>query len=210
MSLWGSKRNALLYSQSNDFQLPYGKKLAYTAGIKHGDKVLDMGCGTGELTAFLAETVGKQAPVVGVDPDKERIELAVQKHCGNHENITFVNSDSSNQFPHRGEQYYDVYFSSFALQWLNAYEKKTFITTAFESLKPGGKIAIQSHDGDYEKVSEITKLLVKDDSSGISMIQAHLVNKSEIETLLRKAGFTLPYTVNMFKRLIHSPPLKIS
>ena len=194
MSVWGTKRNALLYSQSNDFQLHYGKRLAYTAEIIRGDKVLDMGCGTGELTAFLAGIVGKQAPVVGVDPDKERIELAVQKHCVIHENISFVNGDSSSQFPHRGEEYYDVHFSNFVFQWLNPNEKETFLDTAFKSLKPGGKIAIQSHEGLPVNMSEVAHLFVDDDCKAIGTVQSYVVNKSEIETLLRRAGFTLLYS----------------
>ena len=38
--------------------------------IKPGHKILDMGCGTGELTRFLAELVGENGEVVGVDPDE--------------------------------------------------------------------------------------------------------------------------------------------
>ncbi|CAB4034132.1 Hypothetical predicted protein [Paramuricea clavata] len=71
-----------------------------------------MGCGTGEVTAFLAEMVGKQTQVVGVDPDIERIKVAVQQRSGGHENITFVHGDSSSTFPHFNEQYYDVHFGT--------------------------------------------------------------------------------------------------
>ena len=184
MSVWGSKRNALLYSQSNEFQMQHGKKLAYTAGIKPGHKILDMGCGTGELTAYLADIAGKQAQIVGVDPDNERIKLAIQKHSGIHQNITFVNGNSSNQFPHRGEQYYDLHFSNFVIQWLNADEKKTFIDIAFESLKPGGKIAILSHEKDHGKMSDvvIARLFVNDDKNRVETVKYYLINKSEIET----------------------------
>ena len=38
-----------------------------------GDTILDLGCGTGELSAYLAELVGPEGKVVAVDPDKERI-----------------------------------------------------------------------------------------------------------------------------------------
>ena len=38
-----------------------------------GDVILDLGCGTGELSAYLAEQVGPAGKVIGVDPDKERI-----------------------------------------------------------------------------------------------------------------------------------------
>ena len=43
---------------------------------KVGDVILDLGCGTGELSAYLAELVGPEGKVIGVDPDKERIQLA--------------------------------------------------------------------------------------------------------------------------------------
>ena len=43
-----------------------------------GDTILDLGCGTGELSAYLAELVGPEGKVVAVDPDKERILLAQQ------------------------------------------------------------------------------------------------------------------------------------
>ena len=40
---------------------------------KAGDVILDLGCGTGELSAYLAELVGPRGKVIGVDPDKERV-----------------------------------------------------------------------------------------------------------------------------------------
>ena len=43
---------------------------------KVGDVILDLGCGTGELSSYLAELVGPEGKVIGVDPDKERIQLA--------------------------------------------------------------------------------------------------------------------------------------
>ena len=36
-----------------------------------GDVILDLGCGTGELSAYLAELVGAEGKVIAVDPDKE-------------------------------------------------------------------------------------------------------------------------------------------
>ena len=47
---------------------------------KAGDTILDLGCGTGELSAYLAELVGAEGKVIGVDPDKERIQLARETH----------------------------------------------------------------------------------------------------------------------------------
>ena len=192
------KQNAETYSQINDFQVQFGKNLATTAGIKPGDKVLDMGCGTGELTSFLAEKVGKEGQVVGVDPDVERIKIAIQKHSGTHENLIFQHGDSSSQFPHSNEQYYDIHFSNFVFQWLDADEKEIFAQTAFKCLKPEGKIAIQSAEYDAPIVKQAKNLITKDKLSPQTMNDTskkipiqYLVKKSVTETLLQNSGFLI-------------------
>ena len=64
---------------------------------KAGDVILDLGCGTGELSAHLAELVGPEGMVIGVDPDKERIQLAKEAHS-QIENLSFVEGSAIN-FP---------------------------------------------------------------------------------------------------------------
>ena len=51
-------------------------------------RVLDLGCGTGYLASVLAERVGPEGQVIGVDPDKKRTRLA-QKKYGGARNIAF-------------------------------------------------------------------------------------------------------------------------
>ena len=41
--------------------------------------MLDMGCGTGEITSFIADQVGEEGEVIGVDPDQERIKVCHSK-----------------------------------------------------------------------------------------------------------------------------------
>ena len=167
-----------------------------------------MGCGTGELTAFLVELVGKQTPVVGVDPDIERINVAVQKQSGIHENVTFVHGDSSSKFSHFNEQYYDVHFSSFVLQWLNADEMEKFIRTAFKILKPRGKVVIQSYEEDPAIARQTANIFLNNTDNKIAKVPTYFVNKSIIEILLTKAGFSLLYseyyrrTITLFDPII--------
>lgn len=97
-------------------QIEVGKKIVKQLGIKRGDKLLDMGCGTGEITAFIADLVGKNGQVVEMDPDQERIKVAVQKHikhCDKKRNISFKVGDSASHFPHSNQEHYDIHYSSY-------------------------------------------------------------------------------------------------
>ena len=47
---------------------------------KKGTKILDLGCGTGYFSKFLADLVGPDGQVVGVDPDWERIKVVMNRY----------------------------------------------------------------------------------------------------------------------------------
>ena len=102
-----------------------------------GDAILDLGCGTGELSAYLAELVGPEGKVVAVDPDKERILLAQQSYS-EVKSLSFVEGSASN-FPGIGTQSYDIVFSNQVIHWIP--NKEEVFKNVFESLKSGGKLA---------------------------------------------------------------------
>ena len=49
------------------------------SGLRSGDRVLDVGCGTGVVTRDLAQRVGHQGQVVGIDPSTRLIEEALRR-----------------------------------------------------------------------------------------------------------------------------------
>ncbi|XP_068733913.1 demethylmenaquinone methyltransferase-like [Montipora capricornis] len=103
-----------------------------------GDAILDLGCGTGELSAYLAELVGPEGKVIGLDPDEQRIQTARKSHR-NIKNLSFVEGSASNIseiFP----ESFDIIFSNYVLHWIP--DKQEAFKNMFASLKPGGKIAI--------------------------------------------------------------------
>src|SRR5580704_1455456 len=61
---------------SVDRQLQSGKMLVRDLAPRAGERVLDVGCGTGLLAQHIADLVGPTGHVLGVDPLPLRIELA--------------------------------------------------------------------------------------------------------------------------------------
>jgi 2-polyprenyl-3-methyl-5-hydroxy-6-metoxy-1,4-benzoquinol methylase len=55
---------------------PHSAHLLRLAGITRGMRVLDIGCGAGDVSMLLAELVGPEGAVVGVDMDAEILRLA--------------------------------------------------------------------------------------------------------------------------------------
>ena len=68
---------------SATYQLESGKRLAIDLGIGAGERVLDVGCGTGLLAEHVADLVGPEGRVLGIDPLPLRIEVAGAKARAN-------------------------------------------------------------------------------------------------------------------------------
>jgi ubiquinone/menaquinone biosynthesis C-methylase UbiE len=53
--------------------------LIAAAGVQAGQRVLDVGCGTGYFARLLVQAVGPGGQVVGIDPSQEMIDYARRK-----------------------------------------------------------------------------------------------------------------------------------
>ena len=151
-----------------------------------GDAILDLGCGTGELSAYLAELVGPEGNVVGVDPDKERIQLARKTHS-EIKNLSFLEGSASN-FPGMGSETYDIIFGNGVLHWIR--EKEQIFKNMFGSLSEGSKIAF--HYIDHIPPFELNayKQLNPENAEQISQIY-QCESRAQIEQYTLSAGFEI-------------------
>jgi ubiquinone/menaquinone biosynthesis C-methylase UbiE len=68
---------------SRNRQFQSGQRLVAALAIVPGERVLDVGCGTGLLAEHIADIVGSTGHVLGIDPLPLRIELAQAKARAN-------------------------------------------------------------------------------------------------------------------------------
>ena len=67
------------YDALSDHQFGNGKRLAAELGIRSGQRILDVGAGTGRLAEHLAGLAGSRRAIAAIDPLPHRIALAHQR-----------------------------------------------------------------------------------------------------------------------------------
>lgn len=123
--------NSSLYDKKHDFVAEYGKGLLDYIPKKNEQTILDLGCGTGTLTAQLVDLCSK---VVGVDSSQNMIEKA-QKQFGN---IEFKVCDAL-ALPFEAE--FDIVFSNAVFHWIN--DHNALLKNIHKALKPQGLLVCE-------------------------------------------------------------------
>lgn len=113
--------------------------------LKPGMNVLDVGCGTGTITSGIAELVGPNARVVGIDNNLTLIEKARQTYKGM-PGLSFEIADIYN-LPFYGE--FDIVTSARVLQWLS--KPKDALYQMIESTKRNGRVLVLDYN--HTKIS---------------------------------------------------------
>jgi trans-aconitate 2-methyltransferase len=137
--------DATLYQGSYAFVWQHGEQLLNLLSPQPGERILDVGCGTGQLTQQIALA---GAEVMGIDAAPSMIEQARQ----NYPDLKFAVADARD---FQVEQPFDAVFSNAALHWI--LEPDAVIRCIYQALKPGGRFVVEF--GGKGNVDKIVKAL---------------------------------------------------
>ena len=129
------------------------------AKIKPGDKVLDVGCGTGSLTLTAKSAAGRDGIVHGIDASPEMIEVARRKVPRSGSEVVFdVGLIEQLAFP---DATFDVVISRLVIHHLPDDLKHRGFAEILRVLKPGGSVLIADFSPPANPVlNHITSALV--------------------------------------------------
>lgn len=186
-------------------QFQSGQRLAADLGIAPGECVLDLGCGTGLLSEHIADLVGPQGRVVGIDPLPLRIELARSKK---RPNLSFEVADAYN-LDMLQDSSFDVVIMNAVFHWFP--EKTRPLLECARVLRPGGRVGIGTMlKGHRTRVHQIaSKVLSEPPFDRFPRPRAQLafpVDAEEMRAFFEMTGFsTMLIEVRESTRMWPSP-----
>lgn len=176
--------NAKLYDGSHSFVSKFGSSLIELLAPKKGEHILDVGCGTGDLTNKLYEY---GVEVVGLDQSINMVSEA----CKKYPHIKFIVEDVLKMQYHNE---FDAVFSNATLHWV----KKPYeaLSRIFNSLKCGGRfVADFGGKGNVQTITDEIIYQLKD--AGIeyrdSQFPWYFPSIGEFTSLMEKVGFRVTF-----------------
>jgi ubiquinone/menaquinone biosynthesis methyltransferases len=110
------------------------------AGVRPGQKILDLAGGTGDLTAKFSRLVGDSGEVVLADINDSMLKVGREKlrNKGLVNNIRYVQANAEAlPFP---DNYFDLITIGFGLR--NVTHKEQALASMYRALKPGGRLLV--------------------------------------------------------------------
>lgn len=172
--------DAGLYDSDHSYVQQYGGDLLPILNPKEGELILDLGCGTGDLSIKIAAA---GAHVIGIDSSPEMINQARMKYP----ELTFEQMDARN-FTLTSEV--DGVLSNAVLHWIP--EKDEVIRSLYRNLKPGGRIVLEfGGKGNVQTMlNALGKILVKHGLVRIAQSQFwYFPSLVEYAEALERGGF---------------------
>ena len=176
--------NVGLYEQKHSYVWEYGANLIEILTPQLDEYILDLGCGTGQLTAQIAATGAK---VVGLDAAED----AIAQCRRNYPQIEFIVSNGADFSLNKS---FDAVFSNAALHWIHT--PAAAVKCIYRALKPRGRFVAEFGGKDNIKqiVTAINLALNEPNYN-----PWYFPSIGEYTTLLEQQGFEVNYA-SLFSR----------
>lgn len=170
-----------LYEARHAFVWQFGESVIELLDPKPGERILDLGCGPGQLTAKIAE---RGAEVVGLDASAEMIGQARQ----NYPQLQFVLQDAAAM---RFESQFDAVFSNAALHWM--LDATAVAKAIARVLRPGGRfVAELGGKGNIAQIERaLETVLPRYYEGALPERRTFYPSVGEYTSLLENAGFEI-------------------
>lgn len=148
-----------LYSSNSSAQKDWGLALLAKINLKGNEKVLDVGCGDGKLSAEIAKNL-PEGSVLGIDLSGPMITFARNHYPPKRfQNLTFMQTGAIDL---TFDSEFDIVFSNAAFHWMKDLEH--VLKNLRKSLKPGGILLSQSGGkGNAVEIFKIVDLMIEND-----------------------------------------------
>lgn len=167
---------------SADRQFRTGQRLVEQLNFTPGDRVLDVGAGTGLLAEHVAKLVGPSGSVVGVDPLRLRIQIAKRRAA---RNLSF-HVDDAYGLDRFADESFDAVYLNAVFHWLP--DKLRPLANFHRVLSSRGRIGIAT--ASREHPNALQRVLSRDPYREYPEAGApHRVTQNELRALLETAGF---------------------
>ena len=183
----GNNWNAHLYDDKHAFVFKYGEDLVDVLQPQAGERILDVGCGTGYLTSMIA-ALG--ATVVGIDSALEMIVKAKMQYP----DLEFkIQSATEFYF----DEHFNAIFSNAVLHWV--LQKEMAIDCMYRNLKKSGRVVLEfGGKNNVEKIiTALQHSLIKHGFAQNAAIPLwYFPSVGEYAGLLEKRGFRVTYAAH--------------
>jgi trans-aconitate methyltransferase len=178
---WDASR----YDGAYSFVWKHGAGVIELLAPEAGERILDLGCGTGHLTAQIA---ARGATVVGLDRSPEMIATARQ----NYPHLQFEVADAER---FRFDEPFDAVFSNAAIHWMK--DQQGVAASVWQALKPGGRFVAEfGGKGNIRSIETALRRAIREAGYGLpDTATYYFPSLGEHALLLERAGFTVGYAV---------------
>jgi ubiquinone/menaquinone biosynthesis C-methylase UbiE len=187
---WADTFERKWFNRFNFFQF-LQKRVITLVDLHQGQRLLDIGCGTGWAVRYAASVVHSNGEFYGIDISPKMIEKA-KESCGSCENIHFYEADAE-ALPF-GNDFFDFIICTTSFHHYFAPSK--VLAEVYRVLKPGGMAFILDFTADGPILKFTDKLSQKKDRTHV-----RFYSTKEYQAFFAQAGLNY-----MYSKSILAPP----